>query len=173
MYKVPEKLLDKHPHFPLLEPIAEVNRLKFLGKVKSFFTYRRKWKTHEDCCFWSNEIQKFIFIPVDFIFDGASVPKALNGLYSSTGILFHGAIAHDFGYRYGGLFLVNEDGELEFRIFSKGKLDDIFLDLCRQENDMPNVSKIAKSTLSMFGFMGWNENRKNNLDVNFDYWFLF
>lgn len=173
MYKVDEKLLKKEPHFPAIRPLAEKERLSTFGKLKSWFTYRRNFEILEDICFWCELLDRFIFLPQGFIVDGASVPKALSGTYSSTGVLFYGSFPHDFGYRYTGLFLVDNNNELEFSHFSKGELDDIFLDLCTQENDMPKLSWLAKSTLTMFGFVGWNENRKKNKQVIDDYWYLF
>jgi hypothetical protein len=45
--------------------------------------------------------------------------------------------------------------------------------VCKQENNMPNVSKIAKWTLTAFGFTGWNEARKNDRQIEVDFWYLF
>lgn len=86
--------------------------------------------------------------------DGASVPKALYFAYSSTGVLFYGAFPHDFGYRYNGLFLVDDYNNIVFVKFKKPELDNIFLELCSQENHMPIISTIAKTTLSLFGYIG-------------------
>jgi hypothetical protein len=154
MYKVDEELLIKEPHFPTIRPVVEEKISSFLDKAKSFFTYRRKFEIMEEICIWSNMLERYIYIPASLIVDGASVPKVLNGVYSSTGVLFYGSFPHDFGYRYAGLFLVDDKLNLKFVKFSKGELDDIFLDVCKQENNMPNVSKIAKWTLTAFGFTG-------------------
>lgn len=98
-------------------------------------------------------MDSFIFLPEGLIVDGASVPKALSGTYSSTGVLFYGSFPHDFGYRYNGLFLVGSNNELQFVRFDKDDLDNIFLDVCKQENDMPKLTWLAKTTLTLFGFV--------------------
>ena len=94
----------------------------------------------------------------------------LSLFYNSTGILLYGSFPHDFGYRYKGLFLIDiNDYEVIFEDFTKSKLDNIFLEICSQENAMPIVSTIAKIALSLFGFIGWRSNRKKNYQPHIDY----
>jgi len=149
-------------HFPIVQALPteiEKNPIKRLFK---FMTYRRKWKIQEDYCLWVPSLAVWIFIPQFFVFDGASVPKILNNLYSPTGMLLLGAAPHDFGYRYEGLMQVDYRGCINFVPYTKKELDDIFDSLCAYESGMPKASKVATVTLSAVGFLGWNENRKAN-----------
>ena len=167
--KVNQELLIKDIHFPLLKPLETQRNQKFFGKIKDFLTYRRKFEFVEDWCVYSKKIRQFIFIPKTFIIDGASVPKVLYFSYSPTGVLFYGSFPHDFGYRYEGLFLIDQYNNINFVKFDKSDLDDLFLEICSQENHMPTVSKVAKTTLSIFGFTGWWSNRKKNNNIKEDF----
>jgi len=156
-------------HFPVTRAIPTVIEENPFTRIWNFATYRRKFKIQEDYVLWVPSIAKWIFIPAFFIFDGASVPKILNNLYSPTGMLLLGAAPHDFGYRYKGLLYVDYLGNLEFKTHTKDELDEIFNNLCAYESGMPKASKVATYTLTAFGFLGWNENRKNECSLQEDF----
>ena len=111
---------------------------------------------------WVPHFASWIFIPKNFIFDGASVPKILNSVYNPNGILLLGAGPHDFGYRYKGLLHADYRGYLKFVPYNKDELDNIFNHLCSYESGMSKASKIAQIVLSAIGFLGWKSNRKAN-----------
>lgn len=170
MKKVILGKLTKECHFPKIQPIVQENPKGFFRKMKLFFTFRRKFYVLEDYIVWSEYLQEWIFIPANFIFDGASVPKILNSLYQSTGMLFFGASVHDFGYRYKLLIHVDKiTGSVFLRKYTKKELDKIFDHLCTFESGLPTASKGATLGLTLFGWLGWNENRKNEKSLYRDF----
>ena len=85
-----------------------------------------------------------------------------------------GALPHDFGYRYECLILVNSmTGVITIKPFLKSELDNIFQNLCEWESGFKIASAIAKNTLSVAGFIGWEENRKGNHNIHLDFPMLF
>ena len=174
MHKVTDSL-KKGIHFPVVQAVyTPTPKRSWWRKIANFMTYRRKFKVREDYILWIPSLARYIFVPRYFIYDGASVPKVLNGLFNPTGMLLLGALPHDFGYRYQGLFFVNPDTrEIQFGAFSKKQLDQIFKDLCTYESGMKVASGAATMTLSVFGFMGWGQNRKANCNLSKDFPELF
>lgn len=160
-------------HFPVIQALPTVIEDSFFKEMWNFLTYRRKWKVKEDYCLWVPAIARWVFVPKYFIFDGASVPKALYGLFSPNGMLLLGALPHDFGYRYQGLLHVDHKGYLFFQSYTKNELDSIFCDLCIFESGMDKMATGATLTLSVCGFLGWKENRKRNAVLMDDFPELF
>lgn len=172
--QIDNSLLIKEIHFPKIQPLPLNRKKSFFGRIKDFFTLRREFIILEDYYVWSEYLKSFIFIPKNFIFDGASVPKALNSLYNPMGMLLYGAGPHDFGYRYKGLILVNESLNINFFWkFSKTQLDKVFNDLCELESGMKKASSVATFALTLFGFTGWNEATNNNRKLEIDFPELF
>jgi len=171
MKKVDLSLLSKEIIFPVVQAIPnQKEKAPWYKRIFKFVTYRRKFKVKRDYSIWSPLLKQFIFTPCYFIFDGASVPKILSGIFSPNGILLLGSLPHDFGYRYNGLFLIDpEIKSIYFQKFSKSQLDAIFKDLCSWENKMQVASRVATLALSLFGFLGWRENRKLNLNLFKDF----
>ena len=149
-------------NFPIIQAMPIVLEKNILKRFFKFMVYRRKWKVIKDYCLWVPMLGMWIFIPEGFIYDGASVPKILNGLYSPTGMLLLGAAPHDFGYRYEGLFKVEYNGTLSFVPYTKSELDYAFKQICSYESGMKTASSAATMTLGLAGHLGWIENRKKN-----------
>ncbi|MDP8268277.1 MAG: DUF1353 domain-containing protein [Candidatus Tenebribacter davisii] len=149
-------------HFPIMQGVPIKKETNLFKRFIKFLIFRRRWTVLCDYCLWVPALGKWIFVPMDFIFDGASVPKILNGIYSPTGMLLLGAVPHDFGYRYKGLLHVNYLGEIYFVSYTKSQLDSIFHILNTYESGMPHASYVAKFVLTLVGFLGWRENRKSN-----------
>lgn len=161
-------------HFPIVQAQLSSVRPSLWSRFTSFITYRRKFMVIEDYVLYVPSLEKHIFVPKTFVFDGASVPKILNGIFSPNGMLLLGACPHDFGYRYQGLIVVERStGLLEFESFTKKQLDSIFKDLCEWESGMPIASSTATTALSLFGFMAWKSNKKIPRNVSSDYPDLF
>lgn len=156
-------------HFPIIQALPTDIEKNAFKRFFKFLKYRRKFQITEDYCLWVPSINKWIFLPKGFEFDGASVPKILNSLYSPTGMLFLGAAPHDFGYRYKGLLHMGHKGYLHFTSYTKKELDVIFRALCAYESNMKKASSVATLALSAFGFLGWNENRKANQKLMDDF----
>jgi len=174
------KILDtvsftKEIYFPISRAVYnKPPERTWYQKIVKFLTYKRWDEVMVDYILWIPVLDSYIFIPACFLSDGASVPKLLNGLFNSNGMLLLGALPHDFGYRYKSLILINEmTGELYVRPFTKTELDEIFESLCVWESGFKKASLIAKYTLTVFGFLGWNENRKANNILEEDFPGLF
>jgi len=164
MKKINPENFTKKIHFPITRAIyKKPPKRTWFQKLFKFFVYRRSFEMMEDYVLWVPCLNSFIFIPKRFVSDLASVPKVLNGIYNTNGMLLLGAWPHDFGYKYESLFLVDEKtGELTVKSFSKKELDNIFKSLCAWESGFKGAAAVAKEGLSLFGFTGWNENRKAN-----------
>lgn len=158
----------KQVHFPTNQ--AQPQKTKgFFNKLKAFGTFKRMYKTTKDYILWSEYLQKFIFIPENFLYDNASVPKILNSVFKSDGILLLGACPHDFGYKYGGLLLVSDKGRIVFMRYSKKELDTIFKELNTQENGLKKSSSIATFALTVAGGRTWKNYRKENHLIKDDF----
>lgn len=170
MKKVDVTKLTKEIHFPVERALPMKRASTFIGRIIEFFTFRRKTVLVKDYCLWCAALNKWIFLPIDFVYDGASVPKLLNSLYSSRGVLLLGSGPHDFGYGYQGLFLISpRTGEIRFFRFTKRELDHIFKTLNIWESGMTKAANIATFGLSLFGFTGWNKARKENRKAREDF----
>jgi hypothetical protein len=153
--------LTKEIHFPVIRGIVETKELSFFKRLWRFVSFNRKFEIVEDYLLWVEELQKFILIPAKFIYNGASVPKILGMLYSTTGVLFLGSCPHDFGYKFGGLLLVDPNtGETEFKLMDKDKHDDLFNYLCTLETGMSTATKLARNALSIVAWPAWKKYRK-------------
>ena len=185
MLKMKKEKLTKKNYFPLIQPQLIKKENNFFKKILKFWLFLRKYQLMDDYIIWCEYLKRFIFIPKSFIYDGASVPKLLNGIFGTTGVLFFGALPHDFGYNYNGLLLLDDilDGfyqedcpsnyEIYFKKFSKNELDKIFRELCTQESGMKFGSYVATFALTLFGFFDWNRKRKNKSKLNRDFPQLF
>lgn len=156
--------VTKDIHFPIQNAVyKEAPDRTWYQKLFKFFTYKRWFEIRKEYVLWVPLLESYIFIPEGFLYDLASVPKLLNGIFNSNGMLLLGALPHDFGYRYECLILVNEmTGEIYTRPFTKSELDGIFESLCAWESKFLKASKLARITLGVAGSIGWKENRKAN-----------
>jgi hypothetical protein len=165
--------LTKDVHFPVMRALPSDPVSGIFAHIRSFLMYRRKFQLIDPYILWCPFFEEFIYHPDNFIYDGASVPKILNGLYGPTGMLLYGAVSHDFGYRYNGLLTLNPDTfELTFKHCSKGDLDSMFGAMCKHESSLAIASYVAEKSLTVGGFVGWNENRKKDLNLIEDFPFL-
>lgn len=154
--------VTKEIHFPIARAIyKKPPKRKWYQKIFKFLVYRRWSEVMVNYILWVPLLNAFILIPKRFLSDGASVPKVLNSLFNTNGMLLLGAWPHDFGYRYECLLVLDSlTGEVKVVSFPKKELDTIFESLCAWESGFNNASKVAKAGLSVGGFVGWNENRK-------------
>ena len=142
------KILDtagftKEIHFPIARAVYKVPpKRTWYQKIVKFLVYRRWSEIMSDYVLWVPVLDSYIFIPTAFLSDGASVPKILNSLFNTNGMLLLGAWPHDFGYRYKCLILVDEiTGELYTRSFTKTELDEIFESLVYGKVDSKRPQK--------------------------------
>lgn len=135
-------------------------------QVWMFFISPQEWVITED---WyitlPNGIE--ICIPKGFVFDGASTPRLLWGILNPTGVLLIPGLVHDFGYRYGYLWRVYRGDRgtvLGLRRMGLEEdqqyFDQVFLDVSLEDTGLRFVSYFSWTMLRLFGFMAWNNNRK-------------
>lgn len=162
---------SKEIHFPIERAVYKVApKRNWYQKLFKFFTYRRWFEVMSDYIVWVPVLNSYILIPFGFLSDGASVPKILNSLFNTNGMLLLGAWPHDFGYRYMCLILIDEQtGEMQIKPFTKSELDAVFESLCAWESKFNRAAAVATFVLSIAGFIGWNENRRagNILEEDF------
>lgn len=170
---IPENKLNKGIHFPIIQGVPDDKKRNIFSKIFKFLTFRRKWKLKRDYILWCEYLKEYIFVPKGFVFDGASVPKALHSFLGPNGILLLGACPHDEGYRYRGLIHVREDRTLLFKPYTKHELDKIFFHLCKKESSLGIISAIATLALILFGWTGWLQARNNNNILTDDFPYLF
>ncbi|MBU8911951.1 MAG: DUF1353 domain-containing protein [Desulfobacterales bacterium] len=172
--KINPHLLQKTPTFPVIRPIPKPQPKGWLARFARFLTYRREFLVLQPWVTWSEYIREYIYIPTGFVSDGASVPKMLNSLYGQTGVLLHGAFPHDFGYKYAGLILIDQETlHIYFQPYTKKELDRIFKASCAAESGLPVSSGIATAALKLFGWPTWNNYRKKNQKAFQDFPILF
>jgi hypothetical protein len=88
-----------------------MNKLKLTIKV-SPTENTRQWELLEDI--WYREVK----VPSGFIFDGASIPFVLRGMFPHGGKKFFASAIHDYCYRTGCISKVDSD-----RLFLKALLE--------------------------------------------------
>jgi hypothetical protein len=150
-------------HMPLLSPVPS----DFLQKhpIARYFTwicFRRRWELMED---WSYDFEtqgQLIIIPKGFEFDGVSIPKCLHWFLSPTGVLFIPGLIHDFAYRYGYIWVIDEHGKVQK--YQEGSSrhfwDTTFEELGLEVNKMVFLNRFARVVLWSFGWCSWRKNRK-------------
>jgi hypothetical protein len=145
---------SKELHFPVIRAVPSSKAHEsdsWFKRIIDFALYRRDWEVMEDYVLWSEYFHSYLFIPKGFIYDGASIPKVLNSIYSPTGILFLGAGPHDLGYRYEGILFINVLGSVVFRKCFRSELDEMFNQLCASESHMKSASRLATVILGVCG----------------------
>lgn len=155
-----------HPEeMPILQPLPiPTLGLELPKRLKHWIFSIRKWQVAADWHYTLPGNRPHIIIPKGFKFDGASIPRALWGILSPTGLLLIPGLIHDFGYRYDYLWALDEDGALYK--YGKGKgqhfWDLLFRDVGEAVNGMKVIDRISCFTLTVAGRMAWRSNRKRN-----------
>ena len=140
---------------------AKVPRLK-LSPMEPYSFYRlRKWKVLENYVFYVECIDRRCFIPRGFVFDGATVPRIFQWLYSPVGILLIPSLFHDFAYEYGYLLIKTDDGEPEEygHELDRADFDKIFYNITVQMYDQRIYAWIAYIFTRFFGFASYKGTR--------------
>lgn len=134
---------------------------------------RRRWLLIEDWeCTLLGKDYTYI-IPAGFVFDGASIPRLFWNILSPTGYLFMAGLVHDFVYKHGFLFTYSTlelDG-VRGRIYREQctqkeadyKFESLAHKICL---DARYSTKAALISLRAFGWLTWNNYRKQNLDCD-------
>ena len=126
---------------------------------------RRRWEIMEDWRYDLSGEYEIYIIPRGFIFDGASIPRLFWNILSPTGYLFIAGLIHDYAYKYAGVWTIpTSDRKVPyFMSLSKSEADNIFRDVSDAVSmGESKMTWIAKKALDAFGFMAWNEHRRND-----------
>lgn len=151
---------------PQLTPMRiNTHGLLWWKKTVKYFE-RRKWEVTEDYFLYVPHLDKTILVPKGFVFDAASVPRALWPLINPTGVLLIGSLIHDFGYKYNCLLDENRniifDDEEDSRYFFDEQIRDINIYV----NGASFMNKAAWVALRVFGWLPWKTYRKVNTLVS-------
>ncbi|WP_448548380.1 DUF1353 domain-containing protein [Thalassotalea fusca] len=145
-------------NMPILRPvpIATVNQKGFLNKLLVLIFSVRKWRVEEAFIFEFNG--KRYAISAGFIFDGASIPKILWAIISPVGLLLVPGLIHDYGYRYNGIYVLDEDGNpvWDDSLTTQKEWDQLFSQIGNEVNRMPILNALAGAGLWLGGFKAWN-----------------
>ena len=137
-------MLDIDLILPLLEPL-EPHR----------WPRRRRWRLRADWRF-TLPTGATAVIRAGFIFDGASIPRLFNAIFSPVGILFIPSILHDAGYKQHFLW-VETDGILHktYQHESRRFFDDVFFAVATQLYGHPLAFRIPWLAVRLFGRSAW------------------
>ena len=101
---------------------------------------------------------------IPFQFDGASIPRPLWAILSPTGLLLIPGLMHDYAYRYGQLWRVENKEKVS--PFGKGKgrafWDRLFWTTARNVNGMSFINFAAWLTVYLGGRWAWRRHRKED-----------
>jgi hypothetical protein len=135
--------------------------LGWFAAVNIWLTTPRQWKLIEEYCIYIPGLG-LVVIPVDFIFDGASIPRIFWFFLSPVGLLFIPGLIHDFGYQKNTLMLKKTDGQITFQVgLDKAWWDKLFRDLAIQVNGFKIINNIAWLALKIGGNGVWKRYRRN------------
>ncbi len=156
-------------NMPLLQPIpSQIRSKKPLKRYAAWIFYRRRWMVMEDWTYPLPGEDKIVVIPKGFVFDGVSIPKPLHWFLSPTGLFFIPGLIHDYAYRCGYLWVIDQDGKL--RKYQEGSSrhfwDRTYKQLGMDLNRMVLLNHFSHLILFVFGGYSWKKNRhKTALDL--------
>jgi hypothetical protein len=148
-------------NMPNIKPVPiKTKGMPFWKQIYIWLTAFRQWEVIEDYYFFVPWLDVTVKIPQGFIFDGASIPRIFWLLLSPTGILFIPGLFHDYGYKYN--YWLDENGNRIFEGYGQKFFDNQFGKLGEFINDMKVLDKVAWAVLRSFGWIAWNNHRKND-----------
>lgn len=158
---------------PIVRPVPIPTKgLPWYRRARQAFR-PREWELVEDFAYTSTTLRHSILVPAPFIFDGASVPRPLWPFLDPTGLLFLGALVHDFGYRYRGLLLRTRPTlPWQFERLTRSEIDETMRVIVCEVNDMSGMAGIANAAVRVGGWWAWRNNGRGGHCVTTDYPFL-
>jgi len=155
--------MDKMPVLRPI-PISTANQKSFLNKILVFVFQVRRWRVEE--AFIYHYKGKKYAVHAGFEFDGASIPKPLWALLSPVGLLLIPGLIHDYGYRYNGIYILDENDKpvWDKTISTQSGWDGLFKDIGNDVNEIPILNELAKFGLFLGGFTAWNNWRDKKED---------
>jgi len=142
---------------PVVKPILLINLKHSLFKrIYTFLTQRPRFIVKEDYFCYVKTIGAYIWIPANFVYDFASVPKFIPFIHP-VGILAYPALPHDCMYRFGCLLLSEGPGHSFVPVnFSRRRADKIFLDLAKETNGLNVICSASTAFIRLFGGMNYS-----------------
>lgn len=150
---------------PMLRPIPiPTSGRSLLGRLVAWLHDVRKWEVAENWEYTLPTDGARIVIHGGFRFDGASIPRFLWAILSPTGLLLVQGLIHDYGYRYGQLWEVQDNGTVRpyAANASKAEWDRLFRQTGGDVNGMTVVNFAAWLAVYLGGWSAWRKNRKKN-----------
>jgi len=121
-------------------------------QVKDWITGKPLYRISRDYFTYCPTIDGWIFLPTNFVFDYASVPRVFTFIMQPNGILGYGAGPHDFGIRFGGMMVSHSEAEpYWFQTMDKPLIDKIFVDLNNKYTRIRWVNEFAGWLVRKFG----------------------
>lgn len=167
---------DAAVEFPLTRKLPLVNKNDNTGKqIWDWLTKRSKYLLVKDDFVYIPMLNAWSFIPRNFVYDNASIPRVFGFVLRPDGILSYGALPHDFGYRFGGLMLsAGPAYPYQFVELSKKTIDQVFKDLNNRVSNLKVVNAAAEWAVDTFA--PWNPTDIEKIDwtkpVSRDYYVL-
>lgn len=151
-------------NMPKIKPIPIRTRDKgFFKATWAWIILTRKWEVLEDY-HYTLKGGTIVLIPKGFIFDGASIPKAMRTFLSPTGLLFIPGLLHDYAYKHNELLMVGLNGTILAYKPKAGKMfwDKMFREEATRINGMSAINWTAWSGLFVGGHLAWWKHRRND-----------
>ncbi len=157
---VPAKPLwpdKKSCRLPCVEPLPLVNPEDPWYKRVFSLIGRTEFMITQDYFTHLPVVEAWCFIPGNFVYDFASVPRPFTMFFQPSGPWGYPAGPHDFGYRFGGLLLSpGPDQPYEFFALSQYELDLIFLHAAHKANNLPRLNQAGYKALRVLGRFSYN-----------------
>ena len=150
---------------PTLTPIPIPTRGRsLLGRLVAWLHDVRKWEVAKNWEYTLPTDGTRIVIHGGFQFDGASIPRFLWAILSPTGLLLVQGLIHDYGYRYGQLWEVQDNGTVQpyEANASKAYWDRLFRQTGGNVNGMTVINFVAWLAVYLGGWSAWRNNREKN-----------
>jgi hypothetical protein len=161
----PNNLIDMNK-MPVLRPIpiSTANQKSFLNKILVFVFHVRRWRVEKAFIYEYKGSQYAIH--AGFEFDGASIPKPLWALLSPVGLLLIPGLIHDYGYRYNGIYILDEHGNpvWDETISTQSGWDELLNGIGNHVNKIQILNELAKFGLALGGGTAWNNWRDKSED---------
>jgi len=147
----PEKTDKRLPDHQRMMPMWDDNasyweRVKRMGKRREYM-FERDWIVYVPC------LEAWCIIRANFVHDWSSIPRALTLITDHDGILAPGAPLHDHGYRFGGVYLAEEErAPFFFTKMTRNELDKMFRDQNTWYNGLPVFNQSAYLALRAGGW---------------------
>lgn len=160
----PEKNVIELPvvkGIPLINPSD-----RYLKRLWAFLTKRPKWIVHDHYFCYIDHFDAWMWIPPNFVYDFASVPKAIP-LVNPAGVFAYPALPHDCIYRFGCLMMSRGPGKQFVQIpIDREEGDKIFLDLAKKANGLGVLDNISTGMLRTFGGSNYKPRDIKEVDWN-------